>query len=421
MVYLHCAVSFACKIYYGLCRIATGFLPGSAKDGRKKGDSCMQIHKDVEGIFNDCQEIRHSLHRIPELGFEEFKTNKFILSVLERYPPDSVEVLAVTDIKAVYYAKGSAKTIAFRADIDALKTDEVNDVPYKSRHEGKMHACGHDGHATILLLLAQLIHKNREKLVVNVVLLFQPAEEGRGGAYRMIADGALKNPDVDRIYGMHLWPEVPKGKIGIRWGLMMAKTCEFDMTVRGISSHGASPQHGVDAVVASALLITALQTAITRNVDPHSGAVLTIGKINGGVARNVIADKVVMNATLRVFSQQAYDLLMGRISAMMDGIAVATGAEFEIFENLTFPCVDNPRHLVEDFYNYIDMSDVVLVDPVMAAEDFSCYQQEVPGIFMFLGAGGGKNSAPLHNEHFDFDEDALLYGVEVYRRLVLNG
>jgi amidohydrolase len=282
----------------------------------------------------------------------------------------------------------------------------------------KMHACGHDGHTTLLLLLALLIHNSRDKLKVNVVFLFQPAEEGRGGAEVMITDGALKNPDVDRIYGMHLWPDVPKGKIGVRWGPMMAKTCGFDIIVHGLSSHGASPQNGVDAVVASALLITMLQTAITRNVDPHSGAVLTIGKIEGGMAHNIIADKVVMKATLRVFSQHTYDQLMQRIRAMTDGVAVATGAKFEIEEHQHYPCVDNPRYLVEDFYQYIDMSDTVIADPVMASEDFSYYQQQIPGLFMFLGAGGGKNIAPLHNGGFDFDEDALLFGVEIYRRML---
>lgn len=378
----------------------------------------MQIHEEVTGLLSDCFAIRHGLHEIPEIGFEEHKTSDFVRGILEKYPPDTIESLAETGVKAVYYAKNPTMTIAFRADMDALKIKEMNDVPYKSQHEGKMHACGHDGHTAMLLLLAQLIHKHREKLTMNVVLLFQPAEEGRGGAYRMLADGALKNPDVDRIYGMHLWPDVPKGKIGIRWGPMMAKTCEFDITVHGVSSHGASPQNGVDAVVAAAQLITMLQTAITRNVDPHSGAVLTIGKISGGMARNIIADKVVMNATMRVFSQETYDQLMERTRAMTDGVAVATGARFEIKEHQHFPSVDNPRYLVEDFYNYIDMEDVVLIDPVMAAEDFSCYQQKIPGIFMFLGAGGGKNVAPLHNNLFDFDEDALLYGVEIYRRLL---
>jgi amidohydrolase len=379
----------------------------------------MLINKDVMALLNDCIEIRQSLHRIPELGFEEEKTSAFIRKELEKYPPDSIEILAGTGIKAVYYAKNPTKTIAFRADMDALKIEELNNVPYKSEHEGKMHACGHDGHVTMLLLTAQLIHKYRDKLTMNIVLIFQPAEEGKGGANRMIADGVLKNPDIDSIYGMHLWPDVPKGKVGIRWGPMMAKTCEFDVTIHGKSSHGARPQDGVDAVVVAAQFITMLQTAITRSVDPHSDAVLTIGKITGGMARNIIADKVVMQSTMRVLSQETYDLLMNRMRAMMDGIAVATESKFEIKEWQHFPCVDNPRHLVEEFYNCLDgMSDTVIVPPVMAAEDFSCYQLEIPGIFMFIGIGGGKNCAALHNGRFDFDEDAMLYGVDIYRRLL---
>ena len=379
----------------------------------------MRIHEEVEALLDECCAIRRSLHRIPEPGFEEFKTSEFIRGILEKYPPDNVEALVTTGVKAVYYAKNQkAMTIAFRADMDGLHIDELNDVEYKSLNEGKMHACGHDGHVTMLLLLARLIHEHREKQTVNVVLLFQPAEESKGGAFKMLAEGALMNPAVDRIYGMHLWPDVPKGKIGIRWGPMMATSSALDIIVRGVSSHGSSPQHGVDAVVAAALLITTLQTALTRNVDPRLGAVFSIGKIEGGKERNIIADEVIMNATMRVFSEQTYDLLRERIRAMAEGISVATGAEIEIIECMRYPCVDNPQYLVEDFYNYIDMSDVVPVEPVMAGEDFACYQQEVPGLFMFLGVDGGKNTASLHNNRFDFDEDALLYGVEIYRRLL---
>ena len=204
----------------------------------------------------------------------------------------------------------------------------------------------------------------------------------------------------------------------MRWGPLMATACEFDIKIRGRSAHGASPQQGIDAVVVAGSFITLLQTAISRDVDPHKDALLTIGKISGGVARNIIADEVTMNATLRVFEQQVYDRLMKRIYSMADGLAVATGAKFEIAELMHYPCVENPRYLVEDFYQHLDGDDIVLCDAVLAAEDFSCYQQEIPGLFFFLGVNGGKNHAPLHNGDFDFDEDALLYGVEVYRRLL---
>ena len=378
----------------------------------------MQIHPEVSSLFSDCVAHRQNLHRIPETGFMEHKTRGYILDALSKYEPDSVQVIAQTGVKAVFYGKDPTMTIAFRADMDGLETHELCDTPYRSTHPGRMHCCGHDGHMTILLLLASLIHKFRHQLKVNVVLIFQPAEEGKGGAIRMIEDGALKDPDVNIIYGMHLWPEVPKGKISVRWGPMMAKTCEFDVSVHGVSAHGASPQLGADAVVAAAAFISLLQTAITRNLDPHQDALLTIGKIKGGIARNIIADHVDMNATLRVFSDEVYDQLMSRLRAMAEGVTLATGTKIKITELLNYPCVDNPRDLVEDFYRFVDAEDRMIAEPVMAAEDFSFYQHEVPGLFLFLGAAGGKNTAPLHNSLFDFDEDALLNGVEFYRRLL---
>lgn len=378
----------------------------------------MELHVEVKKLLEDCVRIRRSLHKIPETGFEEFMTGRYIKAELEKTGPDKLESLAGTGIKAVYYAENAEKTIAFRADMDGLNLEELCQTEYKSEREGCMHGCGHDGHMTVLLLLSMLIHKYRHQLKVNVVLLFQPAEEGKGGAKLMIAAGALENPKVDLIYGLHLWPDVPKGKFGMRWGPLMAMACEFDITVIGRSAHGASPQEGVDAVVAAGSLITLLQTIISRDIDPHKDALLTIGKISGGVARNVIADRVEMNATLRVFDQQVYDHLIKRIYSMASGISVATGAVFEINELMHYPCVDNPRYLVEDFYRYLDIEDIVIHDAVLAAEDFACYQKEIPGLFFFLGAGGGKNSAPLHNGNFDFDESALLYGVEAYRRLL---
>ena len=248
----------------------------------------MQLHPVVEALREDCAAIRQALHRIPEIGFDLFETHAFILRALSQYHPDRIDVLAGTGIKVVYLTPGATKTIALRADMDGIPTTEQNDVPYVSTHPGCMHGCGHDGHMTMLLMAARLIHENRDKLKHNVVLLFQPAEEGKGGAKVMIQEGALENPHVDRIYGMHLWPSVPADKIGVRWGPMMAQTCEFELIVHGKSAHGASPQMGVDAIVTAAELITLLQTAITRNVDPHQDALLTIGKIRGGVAHNVI-------------------------------------------------------------------------------------------------------------------------------------
>lgn len=378
----------------------------------------MRLRNSVAALLHDAEDIRRALHRIPETAFEEYETRDYIISQLEKCEPDEIVRLSDTGVKAVWYAQNPEQTLAFRADMDGLDLKELNDTDYVSEHEGKMHGCGHDGHMTMLLLLARLLHSFHDRLRNNVVLIFQPGEEGKGGARVMINAGALVNPKVDRIYGFHLWPTVPKGKIGVRWGEQMAQSCEFDVMIKGRSAHGASPQKGIDAIVAAAEFIAILQSAITRSVDPHQDALLTIGRISGGVARNVIADSVEMNATLRVFSSEVYNQLLRRIHSMADGVALATGAKFEINELMQYPSVKNPRWMVEDFYTYMDMDDIVLVDPAMAAEDFACYQERVPGLFLFLGVGGGKNSQPLHNGRFDFDEDVLLTGVEVYCRLL---
>lgn len=378
----------------------------------------MKISNAVTSLLSECTRVRRDLHKIPETAFTEVKTQRYILDYLEKLRPDSIETLALTGVKAVFYAKNPQKTIALRADIDALDTTESNDTDYKSEHIGKMHGCGHDGHITMLLMTARLIAASRDKLKYNIVLLFQPGEEGRGGAKRMIADKALENPLVDVIYGCHLWPAIEKGKLGVRWGVQMAQTCELDFTVHGLSAHGASPQMGVDAVVAAAEFISILQTAITRSVDPHQDALLTIGRISGGTARNIISDKVEMNATIRVLKPEVYTTLMNRIEAIAEGIGLALGAKFEINELMQYPSVNNPRPLVEDFYSYAPMEDIVLIEPSMAGEDFAFYQKKIDGLFFFLGIGGGKNKFPLHNDKFDFDEDALLYGIEVYSKIL---
>lgn len=379
----------------------------------------MHISDEILSMQDDCVRLRRELHRMPEIGFRLYDTQAFVLEELQKCRPDSVETLAVTGIKAVYYAKDARKTIAFRADMDAMSNEEANDVPYRSCRAGVMHGCGHDGHTTILLLLARWIAQNRKKLRCNVVLLFQPGEEGWAGARRMIEAGALESPKVDRIYGLHLWPTVPKGKIGVRWGYQMAQTSDFEITVRGKSAHASTPQMGIDAIVVAAELITMVQTVITRDVDPHQDALLTLGKIVGGTSHNVIAEEVTISGTLRVFSNELYHTLSHKISALLQGLETATGAIIDLDRRVHYPSVSNPRALVESFYTLLDsMDDTVLVEPVMAAEDFAEYQQQVPGLFFFLGVRGGKGGAPLHSSHFDFDEDVLLTGAETFKRIL---
>lgn len=379
----------------------------------------MRISEEILGMKDDCVKIRRELHRIPEIGFGLHKTHEYIRPILEDCCPDEVLTIAETGFKVVFYAPGAERTIAFRADMDGMSNTEENRFRFRSRHRGVMHGCGHDGHMTILLLLARWISRNRDKLRCNVVLLFQPGEEGWAGARRMIDDGALISPKVDRIYGLHLWPTVPKGKIGIRWENLMAQTSDFVIRVHGKSAHASTPQMGVDAIVVAAELITMVQSIITRDVDPHQDALLTLGKINGGTAHNVIAEEVTMSGTLRVFSNELFDKLKKQLLALLKGLEMATGATISLETIVHYPYLANPRELVERFYTVLDsMEDVVLVEPVMAAEDFAEYQQEVEGMFMFLGINGGRGGAPLHSSKFDFDEDALLVGVEAFKRIL---
>lgn len=379
----------------------------------------MRISRDIQSMSDDFIQARRYLHTIPETGFDLPETQKYIMEKLAECNPDKMRKIASSGVKAVFLTEGASETIAFRADMDAINNCEISDVPYSSQHDGKMHGCGHDGHMTVLLMLARLIAANRSALKYNVVLLFQPGEEGYAGARRMIEEGALQSPAVDRIYGLHLWPTVPKGKIGIRWGYLMAQTSDFDIVVRGKSAHASTPQMGIDAIVVAAELINMLQAVITRNVDPHQDALLTLGTINGGTAHNVIADSVKISGTMRVFNSTLFDSMSRRIHAVADGLSTATGAKFEINEHVHYPCVSNPRDMVERFYGVLDsMDDAVLVEPVMAAEDFAEYQTKIPGMFFFLGINGGKGGVPLHSNDFDFDEDALMYGTEIFRRIL---
>lgn len=379
----------------------------------------MQISEQILNMKDDCVKIRRELHRIPEIGFDLHKTHEYIKPLIEQCKPDELITLAETGFKAVFYAQGAQRTIAFRADMDGMKNTEENRFRFRSRTRGVMHGCGHDGHMTILLMLAKWVSQNRDKLKCNVVLLFQPGEEGWAGARRMINEGALVNPKVDRIYGLHLWPTVPKGKIGIRWENLMAQTSDFIIKIHGKSAHASTPQMGVDAIVVAAELITMIQSVITRDVDPHQDALLTLGKINGGTAHNVIAEEVTMSGTLRVFSNELYDRLMTQIISLLKGLELATGAGISMETVVHYPYVANPREMVEKFYSVLDsMDDVVLVEPVMAAEDFAEYQQEIDGMFMFLGINGGRGGAPLHSSRFDFDEDALLVGAEAFKRIL---
>ncbi len=376
-----------------------------------------ELEKAVASYLEELRAHRRALHRIPEVGEAEYKTQAYILNHLRTLAPDDLRVFADTGVRAVFHGNGTGRVVAFRADIDALPVKEGTDCFFASEHEGFMHACGHDGHMANLLTFASFIAANRKKLRDDVVLLFQPAEETVGGADRMVSEGALENPHVDVIYGMHVMPDVPKGKIAACAGPLMAQTCEMDFVIHGQSAHGATPHLGKDAVMAMAHLLTLFQTTVARSVDPCQQALLTIGKVEAGKQRNILAAQAKMEGIVRTFSNKVYEGLEARIREDIKGVETAFGVEIEFIKRVYYPCVDNDESEFERVRVQLGER-FIPAKPRMTAEDFSYYQLSVPGVFVFCGTMDEVHKAPLHSPEFDFDEEALLPGLALFAGLV---
>lgn len=372
---------------------------------------------DLSSYLDQLRMHRRALHQIPEIGEQEHKTQAYLMKYLEALAPDDLRIFADTGLRAVFRGNGTGRVVAFRSDIDALPVKEETGCAYASLHEGCMHACGHDGHMANLLTFASYIAQNRSKLIDDVVLLFQPAEETVGGSKRMIDEGALENPHVDVIYGMHLMPDIPKGKVAACAGPIMAQTCEMDFVIHGRSAHGATPHLGRDAITAMGHLLTLFQTTVARSVDPCQQALITIGKVRAGEQRNILASTAQMEGIVRTFSNKVYEGLESRIRADLAGIEAAFDVETEFIKRVYYPCVENDP---DEFERVREMlgSRFLQAKPRMTAEDFSYYQLSVPGVFVFCGCMDEKYHAPLHASTFDFDEEALLPGLELFASLV---
>lgn len=375
----------------------------------------MDIRPEITARLNEITSTRKILHRIPEISFEERETHDYIYSELEKLAPDTLETIADTGLKAVFLAPGASRATAFRADIDALPVSEATGLDYASEHPGVMHACGHDGHMTVALETARLVAENRDRLSESVVFLFQPAEESGAGAKLMIDCGALENPHIDRVYGLHLFPGLTEGRIGVKPGPLMASGLSIDIILRGRGAHGAKPHLGCDAVVAAAQLITMLQTLVSRRTDPFESAVLTVGRITGGVARNIIADEVKLECTLRTFSDEMTEMMTGAIKDMLRAVEEGLKVSAEYREVMCgYPSVINDRDLAEE-YRSIAGDAAAEAEVVCISEDFSFYQRKTKGLFVFLGIG---DTTPLHSNTLKFDDKALLPAIEMNMRLL---
>ena len=385
-----------------------------------------RVRLSIRSLQPQLVEWRRGLHQKPELGFQEKLTAQFVSQKLQEWGIEHQTDIAQTGIVATIRGNNSTqKVLAIRADMDALPIQELNEVPYCSQHDGVMHACGHDGHTAIALGTAYYLQQNRDTFGGTVKIIFQPAEEGPGGAKPMIEAGVLKNPDVDAIIGLHLWNNLPLGTIGVRAGALMAAVELFRCTVLGKGGHGAMPHQTIDSIVVAAQIINALQTIVARNVNPIDSAVVTVGELHAGTAENVIADTAWMRGTVRYFNPELKGLFHQRVEQIIAGICQSHSARYDLDYWSLYPPVINDASIAELVRS---VAQEVVETPVgvvpecqtMGGEDMSYFLQEVPGCYFFLGSANPEKGLayPHHHPRFDFDETVLAMGVEMFVRCV---
>ena len=370
--------------------------------------------------------IRRELHEHPELMYEEFKTSELIRRELDKLDIPYKHPIAETGVLASI-GNGNGPCVALRADMDALPIHEETDVPFRSKIDGKMHACGHDCHVSMLLGAAKLLKQKENKINGTVKLLFQPAEEGGAGGKLMREEGALKDPAVERIFGLHVWPQMPSGQIGSREGTFLAATSSLSLTVKGVGGHAAVPQLTKDPVLTSARIITNLQSIISRELDPLDSGVVSITVIHGGNASNVIPSDVNVKGTLRSLTMDGLKELQKRVKEIAEGIAQTHGCEaiVEYVGNDYPPTVND-----SDMWKFAKKIGIELLgnenvsdlDAVMGGEDFAYYTEKVKGCFVVLGMNNPDIDATysVHHPMFKADEDALHIGTALHTIFALK-
>ncbi len=384
-----------------------------------------QIRLEIKALHSQLVQWRRHLHQYPELGFQEKLTAKFVAQKLQEWAIDHQTDIAKTGIVATINSSHPGPVLAIRADMDALPIQEENSILYRSRHDGVMHACGHDGHTAIALGTAYYLETHRNSFRGTVKIIFQPAEEHPGGAKPMIEAGVLKNPDVDAIIGLHLWNRLPVGTLGVRSGALMAAVECFRCDIFGKGGHGAMPDQTIDAVLVSAQVVNALQSIVARNVNPLDSAVVTVGELKAGTALNAIADRAYLSGTVRYFNPTLEGYLSQRVEEVIAGVCQSYGAKYELDYWQLYPPVINDTNIAELVRSVAlqvveTPQGVVPECQTMASEDMSFFLKEVPGCYFFLGSANEKQGLdfPHHHPRFNFDESALSTGVEMFVRCV---
>ena len=386
----------------------------------------LKIKEESKSISDWIIKIRRELHEHPELMYEEFRTSELIRRELDKLDIQYIHPIAETGVLASI-GNGNGPCVALRADMDALPIHEETDVPFKSKIDGKMHACGHDCHVSMLLGAAKLLKDKESEINGTIKLLFQPAEEGGAGGKLMREEGALENPEVERIFGLHVWPQMPSGQIGSREGTFLAATSSLSLTVKGVGGHAAVPQLTKDPVLTSARIITNLQSIISRELDPLESGVVSITVINGGNASNVIPSEVKVKGTLRSLTMDGLKELQKRVKEISEGIAQTHGCEAIVeYVGNDYPPTVNDSEMWKFAKNVgielLGDDNVSDLDAVMGGEDFAYYTEKVKGCFVVLGMNNPDIDATysVHHPMFKADEDALHIGTALHTIFALK-
>ena len=375
----------------------------------------------IIGFAGELVALRRDLHMHPELAFEEHRTSKIVAEELTRLGIKVTTGVAGTGVVGTMTNGTGRKVIAIRADMDGLPIHETTGLAYASRHAGKMHACGHDGHTSMLLGLARYLAETKD-FDGTIYLIFQPAEEDISGAHRMVKEGFFKRFKCDQIFALHNMPGEPLGQVRVRAGAITASIAIVDVTIRGVGGHGAFPHQAIDPVVAASSAVIALQTVVSRNTDPHDPVAVTVGAINGGVLATAIPETVNLKIGVRTCSNTARDMMAERIPQLLKQQAASFGcvAEVEYGQDIIYPaCINDAKAAtaVRDTALAMGQSpqSVDLAGPYMFAEDFAFMLEEVPGAYFGLGNGPSRN---LHESSYDFNDELLVLGTQFWAALV---
>ncbi len=379
------------------------------------------FYKSATAIQEQVIEWRRHLHQYPELSHEEKETRAFVCRVLDDAGIAYESMKASYGVIGIIKGEKPGKTVALRADMDALPIRETNDVPYRSTKERVMHACGHDAHTAMLLGTGITLQENKSEIEGTVLLLFQPAEEDApiGGAQAMMEDPGFLQWKPDAIFGQHVWPDLPVGQIGVRDGAMMGNSDRFTILINGKAGHASMPHQTVDAIVVANQLMSSLQTIVSRNVNPLDAAVITIGKMTGGDRYNVIAREVVLEGTVRTLSLSVREQVEKRLVSLVEQVAAGLGAKASVTYQKGYVSTINTskwaNHVREQARLLFGEAAAPDVDPSLAGEDFGRFLQTYPGAYFWLGTAIKERpvQSPLHDASFDIDEEALVYGINL--------